>query len=335
MTKIYKRVNKIESRSKFLGETSHSGSVDSVKFDSCVISGPSNSLSLDDLVGQPEAIKSLKEFVRQINYKNVYSQWNINPPKGILLTGNPGLGKTASVRALAYELSSKVHLMELSYIDIASKWIDAPIESLKAFLNKAEELSRSAHVLIFIDEIDAMIPDRNQQLHETSMKRVNVFLEWMDGGLEAKKNITLIGATNYLDGVDKAALRPGRFDKIIEFKNLTSDAIVKGLQIHLKKKNLSPNRVGKIDWANFKNFISDGQFTGADLQDIITRVINKKIDEQLNILRKKYDYPIDDLADIAINNARNLPSKISEKDFLEIILEDNKDLKSCFAIGFQ
>lgn len=303
--------------------------------DEFIIKTSQHSLSLDDIVGQEEAIKTLKEFVRQVLYKNIYSQWNVWPSKGILLTGSPGLGKTAAVRALGQELNSKVHLMELRYLDIASKWIDAPIENLRSFFKVAEKLSKSAHVIIFIDEIDSMIPNRNSELHETTLKRVNIFLEWMDGGFIAQNNITIIGATNYVEGIDKAALRPGRFDKIIEFKNLTAEAINKGLKIHLSKKNLPPSRLGKINWDSIKNIITDGQFSGADLNDIINRIVNKKIEEHLKILDKKYDFPLDDLADSAINNINNLPSKITDQDFIEVIKEIGNAQLECFSIGFQ
>jgi len=167
---------------------------------------------LDDVIGQDQAVEELKELLHNIKEKEFCNVWGIRPVNGILLTGSPGTGKTMAARALTKELGCDAIMMELKYRDIASRWIDAPIEHLSQFFKIVELKARDKHVIVFIDEIDSMLPDRSSlHLHESSVKRVDVFLEWLDGGLTSLKNVTVIGATNFINGVDRAALRPGRF----------------------------------------------------------------------------------------------------------------------------
>ena len=247
-------------------------------------------LDLDEIVGQEEAIKELKLFVESIEYNHIYNIWNSKSPIGILLTGEPGTGKTASVRALAKRLADQVTLMELRYLDIASKWVDMPIEQLRGFFALAEEKAQDKHVIIFIDEIDAMIPSRDSQLHEASMKRVNVFLEWMNGGFSNLENITIIGATNFLQGVDKAALRAGRFDKIINFVPLSATEKLRGLQIHLSKRHLKSELLKDIEWTQILPVIENASIVGADLPEIINRLVRQKITAHIDILKSKTEY---------------------------------------------
>jgi SpoVK/Ycf46/Vps4 family AAA+-type ATPase len=277
-------------------------------------------LSLDEIVGQDDAISELKKFVESIKYKIIYKSWSLKSPRGLLLTGEPGVGKTAAIRALAKELENDVILMELRYLDIASKWIDAPIEQLRQFFGVAEKRSAEKHVIIFIDELEAMIPDRNNQLHETSMKRVNVFLEWMDGGFSSIDNITIIGATNFLEGVDKAARRPGRFDKIIHFVDLNSSAVVKGLKIHLSKRDIG-DKLDNINWNDIETAVGDSKFSGADLPEIINRLIDTKVTEHIDMINQTYDFRA--LSRIEqrgiLTQNKLLPEKINTSYFIETI----------------
>jgi SpoVK/Ycf46/Vps4 family AAA+-type ATPase len=235
-------------------------------------------LSLDDIVGQEKAITELKKLVDSIHFRDLYDVWRLPVPKGIILTGTTGIGKTASVRALAKELGKSVTLMELRYIDIASRWIDAPIEQLRAFFSLAEQYAKTSHVIIFIDEIESMLPERDSQIHETSLKRVDVFLEWMDGGFSTTKNITVIGATNKLHALDRAARRPGRFDKIVQFEELTMENVIRGLSIHFERRGLAKHQFSNLVIRPITG-IAAGNLSGADIPEIVNRVIEKKVEE--------------------------------------------------------
>jgi SpoVK/Ycf46/Vps4 family AAA+-type ATPase len=177
-------------------------SISAAQTENCIFLAGGN--TLEDIVGQPDAINELKEFRNSLMFQKVYSYWKIQPPKGILFEGPPGTGKTECVRALANELRDVCSFMEIRSIDIASRYMDAPIESLREYFKVAENLAKTKHVVVFIDEIDSMLSNRQEQLHEVSIKRVNTFLEWMDGGFSSISGITIIGATNNLSGIDGA-----------------------------------------------------------------------------------------------------------------------------------
>jgi SpoVK/Ycf46/Vps4 family AAA+-type ATPase len=286
-------------------------------------------LELDDIVGQDKAIEELKLFAESIEYNLVYKAWNTKPPKGILLSGPPGVGKTAAVKALGKRLEDKVSLVELRYVDIASKWVDAPIESLREFFQIVENEATRRHVIVFIDEIDAMLPNRDNNIHETSARRVNVFLDWLSGGYRQLENITLIGATNYLEGVDKAARRAGRFDKLIEFKPLTVEACVDGLKIHLKKRNLNDLQLGIINWDKVETALRENAYkniNGADLPEIINRVVARKIKEQVGLLEEAgFSMASEEKKLEMLQSPLYIPKPISTQDIVEAIYDYERE----------
>lgn len=283
-------------------------------------------LGLDEIVGQKEAISELRNLCDSIKYKELYKFWKLASPKGILFTGPTGVGKTESIRATANELGGRVTLMELRYLDIASKYVDKPIEQLRSFFDIAEKQSKQKHVIIFIDEIDSMLPIRDSNLHETSLKRVNVFLEWMDGGFSGIENITIIGATNNPEGMDEAAKRPGRFDKLIKFNELDTDAIVTGLQIHFNKRNLYTCQYVEHDlnWDIVRPLIKTGSLSGADMPEIINRLVNRKVQEH----KTKIEMSIPNFNKLAdynrnqhIIDLKYMPNPINSNDIYETTKE--------------
>lgn len=294
-------------------------------------------MSLDEIVGQEQAVKELKTLVESIKYKDLYAAWGIASPRGVLLVGPPGTGKTQSVKALAREIQDIVTLMELRYLDIASKWIDAPIEHLNAFFKRAEQESRNRHVLIFIDELEGMIPSRQGQLHETSSKRVNAFLEWMDGGFKKLQNITVLGATNFLEGVDEAARRPGRFDKIVNYHNLKSKDIALGLKIHLSKRDLIEEvQITDIDWKAVEEEVDRFTMSGADLPEIINTMLNEKVKKHIKNIENNGDCCALDsnLQKIYINDIQFYPSPVTTESVIHAIREYPRGNNGANRIGF-
>ncbi len=295
---------------------------------------------MDDIVGQPAAVTELKDFKNSILFKDIYSFWKINPPKGILFEGPPGTGKTACVRALANELKDICTFMEISSIDIASRYMDAPIEKLREMFKFAENLSINKHVVIFIDEIDSMLPSRLNQLHEVSIKRVNAFLEWMDGGLSPLSGITVIGATNNLTGIDEAFLRPGRFERVITFLKLNSDSIIEGLKLYLNKKKLLPSLIGKINWNSIKSYIENVKLSGAEIKGIIDSVVSHKAAEHIINIKNKIN-PKDNLTSylkFGTIKPELFPTPIDTKSIIQAIAlvtsKQSEFVKSDYKIGF-
>lgn len=273
---------------------------------------------LSDIVGQDAAIKELNEYVEVIKQAPIYEVWNISPAKGILLIGPPGCGKTESVRALVNELGSSVAIYQIRYVELASKWLDETIERLRALFKGVEEAAKNKHVIVFIDEIDSMVPNRSNSIHESTTKRVTVFLEWLDGGLKQNRNITLIGTSNFKDGIDPALLRTGRMDKIITYQKLSVESIIKGLQIHLKKRNIPQDYIGQIDWTSIEPNINPSSYTGSDLKEIVTRVMALKARLHVGLYKEKSLNP-GDFSPEEILKSSVQPDPISAQDFIHVI----------------
>jgi SpoVK/Ycf46/Vps4 family AAA+-type ATPase len=279
-------------------------------------------LRLSDIVGQDEAVTQLLEFASYIKNRKIFSLWSNRPPRGILLEGGPGLGKTAAVKALCEEFSEEEMIItELSYADVESRWVGAPIENLKKFFAAVDELSKKKHVIVFIDEIDSMLPSRGlDNIQERTVERVNVFLKWMDGGFKPMENITVIGATNNIDRLDEAAKRSGRFDVKIKFKELDKASVIKGLKIYMDRKRFNSTQLGEIDWIAVEKFIGDKIVSGADLPEITDRIGRKKALEHTENLKNFLGQNLtQQLIEEYCNDPKYYPKKIDTDDLLEEI----------------
>ena len=137
-----------------------------------------------------------------------YERFNISPPNGILLYGPPGTGKTHFARAIAGELGHPY--LELSAGDLKSQWINESTEKVTQLFRGAEQFERC---VIFIDEIDALLAERGNDLHHEHAQVVNEFLAQLDA---EEPNYLLIAATNQVERLDEAATRRGRFDQQYE-----------------------------------------------------------------------------------------------------------------------
>jgi SpoVK/Ycf46/Vps4 family AAA+-type ATPase len=137
-----------------------------------------------------------------------YERFNVSPPNGILLYGPPGTGKTHFARAIAGELGHPY--LELSAGDIKSRWVNESTEQVNQLFSEAEQFERC---VIFVDEIDALLAGRGDDLHREHAQVVNEFLAHLD---DENPSFLLIAATNRADLLDEAATRRGRFDQQYE-----------------------------------------------------------------------------------------------------------------------
>ncbi|MET0589504.1 MAG: CDC48 family AAA ATPase [Novosphingobium sp.] len=167
-------------------------------------------VNYDDVGGMGDTIQQLREMVElPLRYPELFTRLGVDPPRGVLLHGSPGTGKTRLARAVANE-------SEASFFTINGPEImgSAYGESEKRLREVFEEAGKAAPSIIFIDEIDSIAPKRGEVHGEAEKRLVAQLLTLMDG-LHARSNIVVIAATNRPDAIDEALRRPGRFDREI------------------------------------------------------------------------------------------------------------------------
>jgi len=167
-------------------------------------------INYDDVGGMDETIKQLREMVElPLRYPELFTRLGVDPPKGVLLHGPPGTGKTRLAQAVANE--SDAEFFTINGPEIMGS---AYGESEKRLREVFEQATRSAPSIIFIDEIDSIAPKRQNVQGEAEKRLVAQLLTLMDG-LHARANLVVIAATNRPDAIDEALRRPGRFDREI------------------------------------------------------------------------------------------------------------------------
>jgi transitional endoplasmic reticulum ATPase len=185
-----------------------------------------------------------------------FARMGIRPPKGVLLFGAPGTGKTLIARAIATE--SRANFISIKGPEIMSKWVGESEKAVRMIFKKAKQVSPS---IVFLDEIDAIAPRRGGSSDSGATERVvNQLLTSMDG-LEDLENVFVIAATNRPDIVDPALLRPGRFDKLLLIPVPDEASRLKILQVHTKDMPLD-----KVDLPALAKRL-DG-YVGADIENL-------------------------------------------------------------------
>jgi transitional endoplasmic reticulum ATPase len=190
-------------------------------------------VTYEDIGGLTDEIKKVREMVElPLKHPEVFDRLGIDPPKGVLLHGPPGTGKTLLAKAVANE--SEANFMLLNGPEIMSKFYG---ESEKKIRDLFEEAEKNAPSIIFIDEIDAIAPKREEVQGEVERRVVSQLLTMMDG-LKSRGRVVVIGATNRPNSIDPALRRPGRFDRELEISVPDKKGRLNILKIHTRNMPL-------------------------------------------------------------------------------------------------
>ena len=212
-------------------------------------------VTYEDIGGLSEAIKKIREMVElPLKYPEIFERLGIEAPKGVLLYGPPGTGKTLLAKAVANETNAA--FFSISGPEIMSKYYGESEERLREIFKQAEE---NAPSIIFIDEIDAIAPKREEVTGEVEKRVVSQLLALMDG-LKPRGRVVVIGATNRPNALDPALRRPGRFDREIEIGVPNKKGRLEILQIHTRGMPLADD----VDLERIAS-ITHG-FVGADIE---------------------------------------------------------------------
>ena len=261
-------------------------------------------VTYEDIGGLKDAIQKIREMVElPLKHPELFERLGIEPPKGVLLYGPPGTGKTLLAKAVANEANA--HFIAINGPEIMSKFYGESEERLRDVFKEAQE---NAPSVIFIDEIDAIAPKREESHGEVEKRVVSQLLTLMDG-LKSRGKVIVIGATNRPDALDPALRRPGRFDREIEIGVPDRQGRKEILQIHTRGMPIEPefrkSEVLKI----LEEIRSDERFAGTagsairkvegagnekDIKETL-----KEIDERLyeEVRHKLIDHLLDELAD--------------------------------------
>ena len=216
----------------------------------------------DDVGGLDAPAAKLREGIElPLKHPEAFRRLGIRPAKGFLLYGPPGTGKTLLAKAAARE--SQANFIAVKSSDLLSKWYGESEQQIARLFARARQV---APTVIFIDELDSLVPARGAGMGEPQVTErvVNTILAEMDG-LEELQSVVLIGATNRPNLIDPALLRPGRFDELVYVGPPDTAGRRRILAIHTKDMPLKPDVDLELLAQRTENF------TGADLEDLTRR----------------------------------------------------------------
>ena len=257
----------------------------------------------EDIGGLEKEIEKIREMVElPLRFPKIFRHLGIDPPKGVLLHGPPGCGKTLLAKAVANE--SEASFFAINGPEITSKYYGESEAKLREIFRKAEE---NAPSIIFIDELDSIAPKREDVSGEAEKRVVAQLLTLMDG-LKGRGQVIVIGATNRIDAIDPALRRPGRFDREIEIRIPDEKGRYEIFKIHTRGMPLADD----VDIKKLAS-ITHG-YTGADIQAICREAAMKALKRNLPLIEEYSD--TGDIPDEVLNKIT-----VTMKDFMDAFKE--------------
>jgi transitional endoplasmic reticulum ATPase len=236
-------------------------------------------IAYEDIGGLEEEIKKVREMIElPMKHPEIFERLGVQPPKGVLLYGPPGTGKTLLAKAVAHE--SQANFVTLNGPEIMSKFVGEAEKKLRTLFEDAE---KNAPSIIFIDELDAIAPKREESYGEVERRVVAQLLASMDG-MKGRGRVIVIAATNRPDALDPALRRGGRFDREIEIGVPNRKGRIEILKIHTRNmpraKDVNIEKLAERTYG----------FVGADLESLAKEAA-------MNVIRRvipEYDFKEDE-----------------------------------------
>ena len=228
-------------------------------------------LAFSEIGGQPKAREEMEMLALGLRHPEIYKKWGTKLPKGVLLYGPSGTGKTLLAEALAAAVDG--NFIKVDVADIGSKWVGVGEKMMQGVFDIAKKSRKFS--IILCDEIDALASNRNDS-HEANQKIVAVLLKNLDG-LESAPHIMVIATTNRIESVDPAFLRPGRIDRKIKvpMPDFIGRKEIFNIHAQSSEKDAGRRLFEIADWSDIA-FKTSG-FSGADIAEIIRRVTEAKV----------------------------------------------------------
>jgi transitional endoplasmic reticulum ATPase len=213
----------------------------------------------EDIGGLEGVKQELREIVEwPVKHADLFRRARLRPPKGVLLEGPPGTGKTLLVKAVARQAGA--NFISVNGPELLSKYVGESEKAVREVFRKARQASPC---IIFFDEIDALAPRRGSSGDGHVAERVVAQLLSEMDGVEELRGVLVLAATNRVDAIDPALLRPGRFDRVVEMGPPDEADRLAILHVHSRGRPLSPD----IDLPDLARR-TDG-FSGADLEKLL------------------------------------------------------------------